>query len=79
MAKKKFNPEDIEETTGPMNSVAKDDAEIWANNASGIDYDEKQLHRIKVAKKQKAKKSSTKQDRRFKKQIINHIPTDDEQ
>jgi uncharacterized protein (UPF0335 family) len=73
MSNKKYNIEDIEDTNGPMNSVAKEDAEVWANDAAGVNYDEKQLHRIKVAKKQKAKKSSTKQDRRMSKQIISHV------
>ena len=55
MSNKKFNKEELKDTHGPMNSVAKDDAEVWANAKAGKDYDEKQIHRIAVAKKRKQK------------------------
>ena len=55
MSNKKFNKEELKDTHGPMNSVAKDDAEVWANAKAGKDYDEKQIHRIVVAKKKESK------------------------
>jgi hypothetical protein len=73
MSNKKFNKEELKDTHGPMNSVAKDDAEVWANAKAGKDYDEKQIHRIAVAKKKKAKISSKKHDRSVSKQILKNI------
>ena len=35
MSNKKFNKEELKDTHGPMNSVAKDDAEVWANAKVG--------------------------------------------
>jgi len=72
MANKKVENHDIDDLHGPMNSVAKDDAKVWA----GVDDKEEEEydiheHRTVVAKKQKAKKSSKKQERRISK----HIPT----
>jgi hypothetical protein len=73
MSNKKFNKEELKDTHGPMNSVAKDDAEVWANAKAGKDYDGKQIHRIAVAKKKKAKTSSKKHDRSVSKQILKNI------
>jgi hypothetical protein len=73
MPNKNFDKEELKDTHGPMNSVAKDDAEVWANAKVGKDYDEKQIHRIAVAKKQNAKKSTKKHDRNVSKQIIKNI------
>jgi hypothetical protein len=74
MSRKKIDPEELlEETNGPMNSVAKEDAEVWAARKSGIDYNEKQIKRIAVAKKKKAKISSKKDERRKAKQAIRYI------
>ena len=74
MSKKKIDPEELlEETHGPMNSVAKEDAKIWTAMKSGIDYNEKQINRIVVAKKKKAKLSSKKDERRKAKQAIKYI------
>jgi len=70
---KKFNPDEIQDTTGPMNSVSKDDAQHWANSKAGVDYDEKQVNRIAQAKKKKAKTSSKKHDRRVGKQILKNL------
>lgn len=73
MPNKKFNKEELKDTHGPMNSVAKDDAEVWANAKAGVDYDPKQLKRVAVAKKQNAKKITKKHDRNVSKQIIKNI------
>lgn len=70
---KKFNPDEVEETVGPMNSVSKEDAQQWANAKAGVDYDEKQVGRIAQAKKKKAKTSSKKHDRRVGKQILKNL------
>lgn len=80
MAKKKFNPDDLEETTGPMNSVAKDDAIVYtgAPKVKHLSQLDSKSERAVRAKKQKIKNTSKKADRRIKKQIINHIPSDDD-
>ena len=75
MAHKKFENQDLEDNHGPMNSVAKDDALVWAGappvkHLSKLDPD---TQRIVRAKRYKAKRSSTKQDRRVSKEIIKHI------
>ena len=75
MTAKKFEDQDLEDNHGPMNSVAKDDALVWAGappvkHLSNLDPD---TQRIVRAKKYKAKRSSTKQDRRLSKDIIRHI------
>lgn len=72
MSRKKYNPSEIRDTHGPMNSVSKEDAKVWASK-HGIDYDEKQIKRIEQAKKKKARASTKKHDRRMSKQIINNI------
>ena len=72
MSRKKYNSEEIRDTHGPMNSVSKDDAKVWASK-HGVDYDEKQIKRIEIAKKKKARNSTKKHDRRMSKQIINNI------
>lgn len=73
MPNKNFDKEELTDVHGPMNSVAKEDAIIWANAKAGVDYDPKQLKRIAVAKKQNAKKSTKKHDRNVSKQIIKNI------
>lgn len=74
MASKRIKDQDIEDTHGPMNSVAKDDAKVWAgvDHKDESEYDEDE-HRVVVAKKQKAKKSSKKLDRRISKQLVKNI------
>lgn len=72
MAYKKNTPEDLEDLHGPMNSVAKDDAEEWTKRKHAHETEEQQ-HRIKVAKKQKAKRASKKQDRSISKNILKNI------
>ena len=71
MANKKVENHDIEDLHGPMNSVAKEDAKIWTGleHKKESEY-ELHEHRTVVAKKQKAKKSSKKQDRRISKQLV---------
>jgi len=74
MSNKKFQDQDLEDNHGPMNSVSKDDAKVWATKKNrSKDFSEEQLHRIEVAKKQKEKKSSKKLDRRTSKQILKNI------
>ena len=75
MAHKKFENQDLEDNHGPMNSVAKDDALVWAGappvkHLSKLDPD---TQRIVRAKRYKAKRSSIKSDRRVSKEIIKHI------
>ena len=75
MAHKKFENQDLEDNHGPMNSVAKDDALVWAGAPPGkhlskLDPD---TQRIVRAKRYKAKRSSIKSDRRVSKEIIKHI------
>jgi len=72
MSKKKFEDQYLEDNYGPMNSVSKEDAEVWTNLKHSHETEEQQ-NRIKVAKKQKAKRSSVKQDRKISKEIIKHI------
>lgn len=77
MSVKKFNKEDLEENHGPMNSVSKEDAEVWASKkARSKDFSPEQLHRIEVAKKKKAVRSTTKQDRRTSKNILKNMGDD---
>lgn len=73
MSRKKYNSDEIRDTHGPMNSVAKEDAEVWATSKTGKAYDEKQIKRVAQAKKRKAKTSTKKHNRRMSKQIINNI------
>lgn len=77
MSVKKFNKVDLDEIHGPMNSVSKEDAEVWAaKKARSKDFSQEQLHRIEVAKKKKAVRSTTKQDRRTSKNILKNIGDD---
>ena len=55
-----------------MNSVSKEDAEEWTRRKHAHETDE-QKHRIKVAKKQKAKNASKKHDRSVSKNILKNI------
>ena len=70
MSNKNITKDIIKDTHGPMNSVSKDDAIIWTEQVSGQDYDEKQKRRIIQAKKNKAKVSSKKHDRKISKSIL---------
>jgi hypothetical protein len=72
MARKKIDLSDLEDTQGPMNSVAKVDAVVWTQRKHAHETSEQQ-HRIRVAKKQKAKTASKKQDRRTNKSILKNI------
>ena len=73
--RKKVTLDDYEEIHGPMNSVSKEDALIWAGappvkHLSKLDPD---TQRIVRAKKSKAQRSSKKQDRKASKEIMKHI------
>lgn len=72
MATKKPNILDIQETHGPMNSVAKADAMVWAGVCDLENADDQQ-RRVVQAKKQKAKTASKKQDRKLAKEIIKYL------
>lgn len=72
MARKKFNEDDLLDIEGPMNSVAKEDAEEWTRRKHSHETEEQQ-HRIKVAKKQKAKNASKKHERNVAKNILKNI------
>jgi len=72
MARKKFNPDDLDETEGPMNDVAKDDAMVYAKADPNRPMDNKRK-RIVVAKKQQIKNSTNKANRRNSKSIIRNI------
>tara|TARA_B100000809_G_C14904864_1_gene447596 strand:- start:178 stop:420 length:243 start_codon:yes stop_codon:yes gene_type:complete len=75
MASKKVRPEEFEITDGPMNSVALNDAKVWAEQQDkSKHYSKEGLHRVVVAKKQQAKVSSKKHDRQVSKQIIKNLP-----
>ena len=77
MSVKKFTTEVFDDTIGPMNSVSKDDARIWAQKkARSEKLAPEQIHRIGVAKKKKAVTSSKKQDRKQSKDIIKHLGND---
>jgi hypothetical protein len=74
MSNKKFAAQDLEDTHGPMNSVAKQDAKVWASKKNrSNDFSQEQLHRIEVAKLQKEKRASKKIDRRTSKQLLRNI------
>lgn len=78
MANKKVEDHDIEDLHGPMNSVAKEDAKIWTGVEHKVEEEyELHEHRTVVAKKQKAKKSSKKQDRRISKQLVKQPDKDE--
>lgn len=64
MARKDRVIKHIQETTGPMNSVAKYDAKVYAEqHAEKYDVTGKELERVTKAKKRKIQRSTTKQDR----------------
>lgn len=75
MANKKFNPDDLEETIGPMNDVAKSDAMAYAHVDESRPLDKHKEREVR-AKKQQIKKSTKKNERRLSKQIIQHIRPD---
>lgn len=74
--RKKFNYEDLEDTLGPMNDVAKLDALVYANapKVKHLSKLEPRVEREVRAKKQKIKKSSKKAQRSTSKQIIKNLP-----
>lgn len=77
--RKKFNIEDLSESTGPMNDVAKMDALFYADapmvrHLSKLDSKKEREVR---AKKQAIKKSSKKADRATSKQILKNLPDKD--
>ncbi|MDA9302584.1 hypothetical protein N9578_00015 [bacterium] len=72
MARKKFNPEELQETDGPMNDVAKADAMVYAKADPNRPMDNKRK-RIVVAKKQQIKNSTNKANRRNSKNIIRNL------
>lgn len=63
--KKSIDIEDLEETIGPMNSVAKDDALVYAGapEVKHLSQLEPHLEREVRAKKRKIKRSTTKHER----------------
>ena len=71
MSRKKFDKELIKDNHGPMNSVSKDDALVWAGAPDVKDLKKLQpgLRRGVLAKKRKAENSSKKADRNISKQI----------
>ncbi len=73
--KKKVSLEDIEELHGPMNSVSKADALVWAGapQVKHLSQLDSELEKEVRAKKQKAKRSSVKHDRKISKEIMKHI------
>jgi hypothetical protein len=76
MSTKKYKNQDVQDIHGPMNSVAKADAMVWAG-VSNLETADDQQRRVVQAKKQKAKIASKKQDRRTAKEIIKHIDDTD--
>lgn len=76
MSNKKFDKNSVmQDTVGPMNSVSKEDARVWAEQTAG-NVDEKQLNRIIQAKKKKARRATKKQDRRDSKQLMRNYEED---
>ena len=71
MSRKKFDKELIKDNHGPMNSVSKDDALVWAGAPDVKDLKKLQpgLRRGVLAKIKKAENSSKKSDRNISKQI----------
>lgn len=63
--KKSIDMEDFEELTGPMNSVAKEDALVFAGFSEDTDIDKLEPHDIREvrAKKAKMRKATIKHDR----------------
>jgi hypothetical protein len=72
MSRKKFNPEDLDETVGPMNHVAKADAMVWTGVKDPDNMNEYEKRTV-VVKKQKIKKSTVKNERRVSKNIIRNL------
>jgi hypothetical protein len=69
--KKRITNEDIEETMGPMNSVAKDDALVYAGapEVKHLSQLEPHMERNVRAKKAKIKRSTTKHERAINKAV----------
>ena len=72
MSRKKFNPDDLDETVGPMNHVAKEDAMVWAGVKNPDNMNEYEKRTV-VVKKQNIKKSTVKNERRVSKNIIRNL------
>jgi|GEM_PF-2498605 hypothetical protein len=72
MSRKKFNPDDLDETVGPMNHVAKEDAMVWAGVKNPDNMNEYEKRTV-VVKKQNIKKSTVKNERRLSKNIIKNL------
>lgn len=75
MPRKKYNPKDLDETEGPMNDVAKADALAYANapKVKHLSNLPARKEREVRAKKQQIKKTTTKNERRMRKQILKNI------
>ena len=74
MSKKIFNKDELKETHGPMNSVAKDDALVWAKAPiNDLEKLDPAVRREVLVKKSKARNSTKKHDRNLSKQIIKNI------
>lgn len=79
MTRKRINRSDLDETVGPMNNVASEDAFVYAHADPNRPLDVKKEREIR-AKKKKIKQSSKKADRRINKAILRmDINDDDEQ
>lgn len=76
MTRKKFTEDDIEETVGPMNNVATEDAMFYAHADPNRPLDNKKEREVR-AKKQKIKNSTKKASRRLSKTIISHYDDSD--
>ncbi|NDG47461.1 MAG: hypothetical protein EBY37_10255 [Flavobacteriia bacterium] len=69
--KKRITNEDIEQTMGPMNSVAKEDAMAYAGAPEVKHLSQLEPHKEREvrAKKKKIKRSTTKHDRAIGKAV----------
>ena len=66
MSNKKFNKDNIKDTHGPMNSVSKEDALVWANAP-----DVKHLSKLEPHKRREVIAKRIKQYRAVKKRTEN--------
>ena len=76
--KKSISIDDIEETTGPMNSVAKDDALVYvgAPDVKHLSQLDPHVEREVRAKKNKIKRSSVKHERAIAKSVTKLYQSD---
>ena len=76
--KKSISIEDIEETTGPMNSVAKEDALVYvgAPEVKHLSQLEPHVEREVRAKKNKIKRSTVKHERAIAKSVTKLYQSD---